>query len=434
MASNNSVTDKPRIVIVGAGFGGLWAARALARQNVDVTLIDRNNYHSFLPLLYQVAAAEIEAEQIAYPVRSILRGIPNVHFIMAEVERVDWQAQVVHTGERSLPYDTLVLAMGSKAHYFGVPGAADYTFPLKTIREGLLLRNHILRCFEQAVVETDPERRRQLLTFAIVGGGPTGVEYAGALRELIRRPLARDFPSLDMDEVRVILIEAREDLISFMSDKLSQYTAERLKKMGVELWLNTMVEAVQLNGVQIADGAFLPSATVVWTAGVQGESLPQQWTLPLARGGRVAIEPTLQVPGMENVYVVGDMAYLEQDGAPLPQLAQPAMQQGEWVARNVMRQLQGEPTQPFRYKDRGAMATIGRNAAVAQIGRFAFRGFFAWLMWLFIHLAYLIGFRNRLVVLINWAWDYFFFERIARLILDAEDTHLTLQARAAPPQ
>lgn len=424
---------KTKVVIVGAGFGGLWAARELARSDVEVLLIDRNNYHAFLPLLYQVAAAEIEPEQIAYPVRSILRKHPNVHFMMAEVTGVDFESQTISTHERDIDYDYLILAMGSKHHFFGVEGAEQFAYPLKTIDQSVRLRHQVLRAFERASAistspivsgtngsrqaETDTDLRQQLLTFAIVGGGPTGVEYAGALIELIKRPLKRDFPELDIEQVRVVLIEGTDRLLAMMPTKLSDYTLDKLQRMGVEVVLNAFVQKVTDDAVHLHTGQIIETDTVIWTAGVQGEAVADGWALPLAGAKQIAIEPTLQLPNLPNVYSIGDMAYLEQAGEPLPMLAQVAMQQGELAAKNIMRQVRGKPLTNFVYDDKGAMATIGRNAAVAEIGRFQFTGFFAWLVWLFIHLANLIGFRNRMVVLINWAWDYFFFERVARLIL-----------------
>jgi NADH dehydrogenase len=414
---------RPRIVIVGAGFGGLWTAQQLADADADVFVIDRNNYHSFLPLLYQVAAAEIEPGQIAYPVRAILRKLSNVNFVMDEVFSIDVQQQTVVLSSEEMHYDYLVLALGSRAHFFGVDGAAEHAYPLKTMSHALALRNQILRCFEQASHEPDAEKRRQLLTFAIVGGGPTGVEYAGALTELIRKPLARDYPTIDLDEAQVLLIEGAAQLLGAMPDKLGNYTARRLAKMGVELHLNTFVTGVSADTVQLSDGVAIPANTVVWTAGVQGETLAGQWSLPMGPGGRVRVLPSLQVDGLERVYAIGDMMYLEQDGEPLPMLAPVATQQGKFTAQNIMHQMRGEPVEAFRYADRGSMATIGRNAAVAVIASRAFTGYFAWLIWLIIHLANLIGFRNRLIVLISWAWNYLFYERAARFIFEQQSRY-----------
>lgn len=408
---------RPRVVIVGAGFGGLWAVRALAAAPVDALLVDRNNYHAFLPLLYQVAAAELEPEDIAYPVRSILRTLRHVRFAFAEVQEIDLPGRVVRAGNGLLPYDFLILATGSVSHFFGVPGAAQHAFPLKTMEHGIALRNHILGCFERAAHESFAERRREALTFAIVGGGPTGVEFAGALAELIRGPLVKDFPGLGFREVRVVLLEARETVPPGLPERLRAYTEGRLRRMGVEVRVRAVVSEVTPHAVHLKEGTVIPTETVVWTAGVRGDPSAQAWGLPTARDGRVKVLPTLQVPGNPEVYVVGDLAYLEEDGRPLPMVAPVAIQQGASAARNIVRQAAGGDPLPFRYRDTGTMVTIGRNAAVTCLGRRCFSGFPAWVVWLSVHIFKLIGFRNRLLVLINWAWDYFFYERAVRLIL-----------------
>ncbi len=404
-------------MIVGAGFGGLWAVRALARSPVEAVLVDRNNYHAFLPLLYQVAAAELEPEDIAYPVRSILRTHRHVRFALGEVQEIDFAGRAVVAAGSPFPYDFLVLAMGSVSHFFGVPGAAQCAFPLKTVDHGIALRNHLLGCFERAAHEPSAERRQRVLTFAIVGGGPTGVEFAGALAELIRGPLAKDFPGLDLGEVHVALLEARESLPPGWPERLRTYTEGRLRRMGVEVRVRAAVSEVTPHAVHLKDGTVIPTETVIWTAGVRGDPSAHAWGLPTARDGRVTVLPTLQVPGRPEVYVVGDLAYCEQDGGPLPMLAPVAMQQGAAAARNIERQAAGVDPLPFRYRDPGTMLTIGRNAAVACLGRRCFSGFPAWVVWLSVHIFKLIGFRNRLLVLINWAWDYFFYERAVRLIL-----------------
>ena len=418
---------RPRVAIVGAGFGGLWAARNLAPHPVEVSLIDRHNYHCFLPLLYQVAAAELEPEEIAYPIRSILRSRPNVRFVLAGVKRVDLTQRILETDGPAIPYDFLILATGSVSHYFGLPGAVDYAFPLKTLEQGVVLRARILCCFERAAIEPDPERRRRLLTFAIVGGGPTGVEFAGALAELIRGPLVKDFPSVDLAEVRVVLVEAEDGLLAGLPDRLRAYAFARLSRMGVEVRLQARVSQITQDAVHLKDGATIPAETVVWTAGVRGDSLAEAWGLPMARGGRVAVQPTLQLTDHPEVYVIGDLAHVEEAGRPLPMLAPVAMQQGEAAARNIGRQIAGQAPWPFRYRDQGTMAVIGRNAGAVHWRGRAFTGFLAWILWLGVHLFKLIGFRNRLLVLINWAWNYLFYEHAVRLILPA-GTGLTSSA------
>ncbi len=411
---------RPRVAIVGAGFGGLWAARHLVQAPVEVLLIDRHNYHCFLPLLYQVAAAELEPEEIAYPVRSILWKLPNVQFILADVQRVDLARRILETDGPAIPYDFLILATGSVSHFFDVPGAEEHALPLKSLEEGVALRTRILCCFERAALDPDPERRRRMLTFAIVGGGPTGVEFAGALAELIRGPLAKDYPALDFREVRVVLLEAADGLLPGWPERLRAYAAARLRRMGVEVRLHASVSRITREAVHLKDGMSVPAETVVWTAGVRGDSLAQAWGLPTARAGRVAVEPTLQLPGHPEVSVIGDLAYVEERGQPLPMIAPVAIQQGTTAARNIERQIAGQDPLPFRYRDPGVMVVIGRNAGVVHVWGRSFTGFPAWVLWLSVHLAKLIGFRNRLFVLINWAWDYLFYERAVRLILPSE--------------
>jgi NADH dehydrogenase len=406
------------VVIVGGGFGGLWAARRLARAQVDVLLMDRANYHTFLPLLYQVAAAELEPEEIAYPIRSVFRR-STARFMLAQVRGIDLARRIIQTEDRTVSYDFLILAMGSTSHFFGVPGAADHAYPLKTLDQGIALRHQILSCFERAVYEPEATRRRQMLTFAIVGGGPTGVEFAGALTELIRGPLARDYPGLDLREVQIVLLEALDSLLPGLPPRLQAYALSRLRRMGIDVRVTAAVSQVTTVAVQLRDGTAVPTDTVVWTAGVRGDPLVAAWGLPTNRSGRVAVLPTLQVPDRPEVYVAGDLASVDGGGAPLPMIAPVAIQQGEGAAANIIRQIRGEAPRPFQYRDRGTLATIGRNAAVAYIWGHTFTGFPAWLLWLGVHLINLIGFRNRLVVLINWAWDYFFYERAVRLILPA---------------
>lgn len=418
-----STSNRPRVVVVGAGFGGLAAVRALARAPVAVTLIDRNNYHTFLALIYQVAAAELETTDIAYPVRAILHKMPQVEFLKAEVQGIDAERRVVLTDARPVPYDYLILATGSISNTFGVEGAADYTFPLASLEQAVDLRNHILCCFEQAVHEPDVERRRQILTFVIVGGGPTGVEFAGVLGELINGPFTRDYPSLNFKEVQIILVEGLDSLLPFLPERLRRYTAERLRRLGVTVRLRTLVERVTPDRVYFKDGSDLATHTVVWTAGVQGDPRYRAWGFKTAAAGRVVVGPTLQVPDRPEIYVIGDLAYLEQNGAAIPMVAPAAIQEAKLAAANIVRQVYGQAQEPFVYHSPGVMVTLGRNAGVANLkARFfpqglAFTGFPAWFTWLAVHLMRLVGFRNRLLVLINWAWDYFFFERGVRLIL-----------------
>ncbi len=410
-----TIPDRPRVVIIGAGFAGLWAARTLSHSQTDVLLLDRNNYHTFFPLLYQVAAGELEPDDIVYPVRSILRGQQNVRFLMNEVTGIDLVAKLVKTTDHVFPYDFLVLAIGSTTHFFGVTGADEYAFQLKTLEQAIALRNHILFRFERALCETDPERRRRMLTFAIVGGGPTGVEFAGALAELIRGPLVKDYPLLNPREMRVLLLEANDRLLAPFPERLGIYAVKRLQKMGVEINLRAIVSQITPEYVQFKDGAKIPLETVIWTAGVRGESFNAE--LPTTRNGQISVLPTLQTTDHPEIYVIGDLAFMVQDGHSLPMLGPVATQQGQAAARNIIRQTNGQAPVPFYYHNRGTMVTIGRNAAIAYIHGHAFSGFPAWILWLSIHLYSLIGFRNRLFVLINWAWDYLFYEHAVRLIV-----------------
>ncbi len=409
--------NRPRVLIVGAGFGGLWAARTLAHSPVEVMLLDRNNYHTFLPLLYQIAAAELEPEDIAYPIRSIVRKWPHTSFCLTEVRRVEFAARTVQTDGPTIPYDFLILSMGSLTHFFGVKGAPEFAYPLKTMEQGIRLRNHVLSCFERAMHVRDAAQLQRILTFAIVGGGPTGVEFAGALAELVRRPLMKDFRGLDFRNVRVVLLEAMNSLLVGMPERLGGYAQRRLQKMGVDVRFKARVSEITPDCVFLKDGTIIPTETVVWTAGVRGDPAVSSWQLPTGGNGRVLVLPTLQLSDHREIYVIGDLASVEQDTTPLPMVAPVAMQQGVTAARNILREIAGRSPLAFHYRDRGTMVTIGRNAAVASLGGLVITGFAAWVIWLSVHLFKLIGFRNRLLVLINWAWDYFFYERAVRLIL-----------------
>ena len=411
------MAGKPQVLIAGAGFGGLWAARELDKQPVEVLVLDRNNYHTFQPLLYQVAAAEVEPEAIAYPVRSTLSRSRNVHFLMGEMTGINLKDKVVECRGREIFYDYLILALGSATNFLGVEGAAEHAFQLKTLEQAIALRNQILTCFERSALEPDPERRKRALSFTIVGGGPTGVEFAGALQELIGGMLVNDYPLIDPREIRVVLLEAFDCLLAGLPRKLQDYALRRLEKMGVEVFLGTAVSRVTPRAVFCGDGARIATETVVWTAGVRGESLRKGWGLPLSPGGRLPVEPTLQVLGHPEIYVIGDLAYLEEGRRPLAMMAPVATQQGTAAAQNILRKIHGAPENPFRYHNLGNMVTIGRNKAVASLLGRSFTGWTAWLIWLGVHLFNLIGFRNRLLVLINWSWDYFCFDRTVKLIL-----------------
>ena len=417
-SSEGAPAARPRVVIVGAGFGGLRAARALKRAPVDVVLVDRHNYHLFQPLLYQVATAGLEPESIARPVRAILRRQPHFEFRMAEMTGLDVAARRVLTSGGAIPYDYLILALGGETNFFGLQRIRAHAFDLKDTSGAVAIRNDVLRCFERGVLEGDAEQRRALLTFVIVGGGPTGVEMAGALSELIRLVLVKDYPRLNIKDVRVLLLEAADRLLGAMPPRLSAAAERTLWRKHVEVRFGATVQDYDGERVALKGGEVIPARTLIWAAGAQAVSLVARLGLPTARQGRVVVEPTLQVPEHPEVFVIGDAAYVESGGQPLPMMAPVAIQMAETAAANVARHLRSEAPAAFRYRDPGSLATIGRNAAVAYIRGVAFKGFVAWVVWLVVHILQLIGFRNKLFVLLNWAWDYFFYERASRLITE----------------
>ena len=404
------------VVVVGAGFGGLRVARALRRAPVQVILLDRNNYHLFQPLLYQVATAGLEPEQIAKPVRSILRGQKNFDFRMVEVSAVDLVQRRLETNAGPIAYDVLVLAPGGETNFFGLETVAKHGLGLKDIPDAVAIRNHVLTCFEQAMLEANPEQRRARLTFIVVGGGPTGVEMAGALSELIRLVLVKDYPRLNIKDVRILLLEATDRLLATMPERLREAAGKTLWRKYVEVRFGATVADYDGIRIRLKSGEIIPAHTVIWAAGARAAGLNDRLGLASARQGRIAVEPTLQVAGHPEVYVIGDAAYRETNGVPLPMVAPVAIQMAETVAGNIVRTLRGAPLREFRYRDQGTLATIGRNAAVAHVFGLQLSGFPAWVMWLVVHIIQLIGFRNKLFVLLNWAWDYFFYERAARLI------------------
>jgi NADH dehydrogenase len=414
---------RPRVVVVGAGFGGLSAARTLAHGDVDVLVLDRNNYHGFWPLLYQVATAGLESESIAYPVRAILRRHRNAAFAMVAARGVDFERRLVFTDGVPFEYDYLILAAGSANNYFGNDALAERTYGLKDLNDAERLRNRILSAFERAAREPDPAKRAALLTLVVVGGGPTGVELAGAFAELIRHVLRKDYPMLDVSQARVLLVEAGDRILATFPASLQRKALRRLERMGVEVRLNTAVASVEGEAVAFKDGEQLVAGTVVWAAGVRAAALADVLGVPQARGARVKVAPTLNLPDHPEVFVIGDMAYLEgyHGSQAYPQVAQVALQQGKQAARNILAQVQGQPMRAFRYLDLGNFATIGRSAAILDTFGIRLSGFLAWIGWLFIHLMYLAGFRNRLIVLANWAYSYFTYDRGVRLITSDED-------------
>jgi NADH dehydrogenase len=406
----------PRVVIIGAGFGGLRAARALRRTPVEVVLLDRNNYHLFQPLLYQVATAGLEPEQIAKPVRGILRGQRNLDFRMVEARAIDLPGRRVLTNDGPVEYDFLIIAAGAATNYFGIAGVERHGLSLKDVPDAVHIRNEVLSRFEQAMLEPDAERRRALLTFLVVGGGPTGVEMAGSLSELMRLVLVKDYPRLNLKDVRVLLLEMGDHLLAGMPSRLAEAAAETLWRKHVEVRFGATVVDYDGTAARLKSGEVIPTRTLIWAAGVRAADLAAHVGVPTQRAGRVPVEPTLQLRDHPEVFVVGDAAYLEAQGKPLPMMAPVAIQMAETAAGNIRRMLGGAAPVAFRYEDPGSLATIGRNAAVAHIHGLSFKGFPAWVVWLVVHLIQLIGFRNRLFVLVNWAWDYFFYDRAVRLI------------------
>jgi len=406
----------PRVVIIGAGFGGLQAARALRHAPVEVTVIDRSNHHLFQPLLYQVATADLSPADISAPIRSILKRQKNTSVMLAEVTGVDVQQQRVLMHERSLPYDYLIIATGAHHSYFGHDAWEPFAPGLKSIDDAALLRRKILLAFEEAEIEPDPEKRQALQTFVLVGAGPTGVEMAGAIAELAHKTLAADFRHIDPKAARILLVEATSRILLAFPESLAQKAERALTRLGVEVRTNASVEAIDGEGAVIA-GKRLSTRTVIWTAGVAASPAGQWLGAEVDRAGRVRVSNDLSVPGQPTVFVLGDTARLSQDDKLLPGVAPVAIQEGRYVAQVIARRVAGKKSvPPFRYHSRGNLATVGRSFAVVESGPLQLSGILAWMMWLVVHIAYLIGFRNRFLVLFQWAWEYVTRQRSARLI------------------
>jgi NADH:ubiquinone reductase (H+-translocating) len=426
------MAELPLVVIVGAGFGGLTLARRLAKAPVRVLLIDRNNYHLFSPLLYQVATAMLDPAEIAQPVRKLIRGQRNCDFLQAEVRDLDFSGRQVITDRGRVRWDYLVLATGSATNYFGNASLKERSYGLKQLPDGLSLRNRVLDRFERSRWEESVEARRTMLSFAIIGGGPTGVELAGALAELIHLVLRKDFRGLDVGETRVTLVEGGDRLLPAFHPSLSEAAARSLRRKRVDVRLGTLVEEVHPGEVVLQDGTSLAADTVVWTAGVRASELGERTGVELGRHGQVPVGPTLQLEGHPNVFVIGDAAGLDD----LPMLIPVAMQQAKHVASALTRLVAGAAPGTFQFRDPGIMATVGRNSGIAQLGRIRLHGFPGWAMWLGVHLMNVVTFRARAVVLLNWAWDYLFYDRPIRIMVSAapaapEGDHGASAARAA---
>jgi NADH:ubiquinone reductase (H+-translocating) len=407
------VRPHPRVVIVGGGFGGLPCAKALRDTPFDVLLVDRRNYHLFTPLLYQVASCLLNPSEIAAPLRKVLRGAPNVRYRAGDVAGVDFAGRRVRLADGvELPYDHLVLATGSATNYYGNESVHAHALGLKDLGEALQLRNHVLECLERATCAATADERRRLLTFCIVGGGPTGVEYAGALGELARLVLPREYPELPASALRILLLEGGDRLLPMFVPRLSEYARRELERRGVDVRTNTLVASADDGGVVLHDGSRVETASMVWTAGVRPNDVVHDTP------ERLVVDDHLRVVGAQNVFAIGDAAAVhDRHGDVLPMVSPPAMQAGRYVARHI---LDGDAGRPFRYRDKGTLATIGRHAAVGQIGRLRFRGFVGWVVWLVVHLYYLVGFENRAVVMLRWAWYYVRLDRPVRAIVRAD--------------
>jgi len=411
-----SISPTPRVVILGGGFAGLCCARALRRAPVRVTLIDRRNYHLFQPLLYQVATASLSPADIAGPIRHVLRRQQNVEVWLGEAIDVDLDARVVRLADAEVPYDRLVVATGATHSYFGRDEWAPLAPGLKTVDDALEIRRRFLLAFEAAEREADPHARRRQLTFVIVGAGPTGVELAGAMAEIARTVIPQDFRAVDTATARIVLLEGVDRVLPVFPAKLSAAAKRQLESLGVEVRTGARVVEVDDDGVMLDDGERIDAANVVWAAGVAASGLGAKLGAPLDRAGRVLVEPDCSVPGHPDAFVVGDLAHVEQDGRNVTGVAPAAMQMGTHVGRLIRDELQGRERRPFRYRDKGTLATIGRAAAVADLGPLKLSGAVAWLLWVGIHIFYLIGFRNRVLVMLEWAWAWASYQRGMRLI------------------
>lgn len=423
-----------RVVVLGGGFAGLNAARALgATSDLDITVLDRRNYHLFQPLLYQVAMAGLNPGEIAVPIRTTLSEYQNIRVLLADAQRIDLKNKQVVTDYAPIPYDYLVVACGAQHSYFGHDEWEPFAPGLKTLEQATEVRRRVLTAFELAERETNPEKVRRLLTFIVVGGGPTGVELAGALGEISRFTLSKDFRHIDPALSRVILIEAGARILPSFDPELSQKAMRDLENLGVTIWTNAKVTDINSNGVELGTES-VEAATVLWAAGVKPSKLNEGMGVPLDRLGRVIVGSDCTIPGHPEVFVLGDQACFIEDGKPLPGLAPVAMQQGRFAASAILADIKGEPRQTFRYVDKGQMATIGRRRAVAQTKKLKFGGVLAWYAWLLVHIYYLVGFKNRVLVLIQWAWSYFTYKRGAQLITSKEWRSFMPKTETQSPQ
>ncbi|WP_304063480.1 NAD(P)/FAD-dependent oxidoreductase [Pedobacter glucosidilyticus] len=416
----------PKVIIIGGGFGGIQLAKKLKHAEVNILMLDRHNYHTFQPLLYQVATGGLEPDSIAFPIRKVFREQKNLAFRVANVTAIHTELNSISTDIGNFDYDFLVLATGSETNFFGQKEIEHYAMPMKTVPEALNLRSLILQNLEEALIEEDPIRRDALLNFVVVGGGPTGVETAGALAELKNHVLPADYPELDIQRMRIFLIENSERVLTPFSEQASYKAQEFLENMGVTVMLEKLVAAYDGDKVTLKDGEILPTKAVIWSAGVKGALIPGLDKAEIVRGGRIKVQPNNLIVGYNNIFAIGDLACIESEEYPFghPGVAQVAIQQGQQLAKNLVKIINNEPTKPFEYFDKGSMATIGRNKAVVDLKYWKFQGFFAWLTWMFIHLLFLVGFRNKMVTLMNWIVNYFSYDRGTRLIIRKFDRDL----------
>ncbi len=410
----------PRVVIIGGGFAGVALARKLSKKEVQVVLLDKNNYHTFQPLLYQVSTGGLEPDSIAYPIRKILKNFPNFHYRLADVTEIDTNNNTVITNIGDLKFSYLVVASGSQTNYFGNSDIEKYSMAMKTIPQSLDLRSLILENFEEALLTSDLNERNALMNFVIVGGGPTGVELAGALAEIKKGILPKDYPDLDTRLARINIIQSSGSLLKGMSDKASAKAEDFLEKLGVNIWKNVRVTNYDGKTVTTNTDLTFETATLVWAAGVKGATIKGLDAEKfVSRGNRLLVNQYNQIKGFDHIFAIGDVAIMESEATPYghPMMAQPAIQQGDLLGENLLRFIENKTMTPFVYKDKGSMATIGRNKAVVDMQKFKFQGVFAWFVWMFVHLFFLIGFRNRMVVFVNWVYNYIRFDREARLII-----------------
>lgn len=419
MEANINKTNQKRVIIIGGGFGGLKLARELSSSNFQVVLIDKNNYHQFQPLFYQVATAGLEPSAISFPFRKVFQKASNVHVRVAEVSRIDAAANRIQTSIGEIEYDYLILAIGADTNFFGNQNMMKHAMPMKSVSEALSIRNTILENYEKALVTTDEQEKQALMNIVIVGGGPTGVEVAGTLAEMKKTVLPKDYPELDFSLMQVHLLEGSGRVLASMSEIASEKAKQYLIDLGVDVSLNARVTDYDGNTVTLTDSPAIHTRTLVWAAGVTGNKIEGLSPEVISRGNRILVDTTNKVNGYSNIFAIGDIALMKDEAYPNghPQVAQVAIQQGELLAKNLKALSAGKAMKEFKYKDLGSMATVGRNKAVVDLPNIKFQGFFAWMVWMFIHLMSIVGIKNRLLIFINWAWNYITYDQSLRLII-----------------